>query len=648
MSISHSVYAVDASTPLGAAGETISLVQGGTFVVCAPDGSISKGGMQGYFAADTRVLSELRVTINGQRPLVLEESVRDGEVAVVGAIGDPTRPDLLVTKVLDLDSGHLRMVLTIRNLEPQAAVVIVDASVAADFADIFDVKRGEIPRGGFVGAGATEGSLVLAYENGSFRRGLRITTDHPAEILRDGLRISEHLDGGAESKVEIDFMPETQRHVTVVPTTPATTPMVLDHASVHLPSHPGVIEASCSDLESLIIQDPTDGERWVMAAGSPWFLTLFGRDSLITSMQAMPLTTTLGMNVLHSLAARQGVKREASTEEEPGRILHEIRAGEAVTRDEGWGSIYYGTVDASPLFIMTLAEAVRWGADLSEARGLMPAAEAAAEWMLSSGDPDQDGFIEYPGRASRTGLDNQAWKDSYDAVRHADGTLAEGPIAMVEVQGYAHAALRDLADLREVLGTAAPEPLRRRAATLRDRIHDRFWMDSENCFALALDGRKQQVASVATNAGHLLWTGTVHSEVAERLTDRLMEPDMFTGFGLRTLSSRNQGWNPLSYHCGTVWPHDSAIVAAGMFIYGLTDQASRLSRALLDAAACCSGRLPELFAGFDRSEFPRPVPYPSSCSPQAWSAGAPLMIARHLLGLRPPVNISGEQSKTSL
>jgi glycogen debranching enzyme len=343
----------------------------------------------------------------------------------------------------------------------------------------------------------------------------------------------------------------------------------------------------------------------------------------------------LALNVLEALAARQGTVDDEATEEEPGRILHEIRSGEAVTRDSGWGSVYYGSVDATPLFIMTLAEALRWGADPGRVRNLMPAAEAAAEWMFNFGDADGDGFIEYPGRAVRAGLDNQAWKDSFDAVRHADGTLAEGPIAMVEVQGYAYAALRDLADLREVFGTDDPEPLRRRAAILRDRIHERFWLDDNDCFALALDGDKQPVASVASNAGHLLWTGSVYPELAPRLADRMMEPDMFTGFGLRTLSSRNPGWNPLSYHCGTVWPHDGAIVAAGMFAYGLRESGMRLAMGMLEAAACCNGRLPELFAGFDRSEFDRPVPYPAACSPQAWSAGAPLMLARHIQGLTP-------------
>ena len=310
--------------------------------------------------------------------------------------------------------------------------------------------------------------------------------------------------------------------------------------------------------------------------------------------------------------------------------MHEVRAGEAVGRPGGWGDIYYGSVDSTPLFIMTLAEALRWDAPVERIRQLMAAAESAYQWMNSSGDPDGDGLIEYPGRAVRTGLDNQGWKDSYDSIRHANGELADGPIAVIEVQGYKHSALLDLAYLREQLGTGDPDPLIDEAARLRDQIHDLFWMEEESCFALALDGNKKQVASVSSNAGHLLWTATVYDELAPQLAERLMQSDMFTGFGIRTLSNNNPGWNPLSYHCGTIWPHDSAIIAAGMFRYGLNEPAIELSNAILDAAECCSGRLPELFAGFDRSHFPSPVPYPSSCSPQAWAAGAPLMLSRYL------------------
>jgi glycogen debranching enzyme len=345
------------------------------------------------------------------------------------------------------------------------------------------------------------------------------------------------------------------------------------------------------------------------------------------------------MGSLQALAVRQGATYSTGSAEQPGRILHELRAGEVVLRPDGWGAVYYGSVDATPLFVATLAELWRWGASATEVADLLPAAERAVAWILGDGDADGDGLVEYGG-ARRTGvasLANQGWKDSDDAVRHPDGTLAEGPIAMVEVQGYCHAALLAMAELRDAFGTGDPAPLRARAASLAEAIEDRYWMEDEDCYALALDGAKRPVRSVSTNAGHLLWTGTARPDRSRRLAARLMAEDMFTGFGLRTLSAANGGYNPLSYHCGSVWPHDTALVAAGMAGTGCHAEAGRLAEALLDAAWAFGGRPPELFGGFAADEFARPVPYPTSCSPQAWAAAAPVLLVTALLGLRPDV-----------
>lgn len=627
--MAQSSYSIDSATPLASRVETVTLIEGGTFLVCARDLSIAPGGMQGYFAADTRLISELFMTINGQKVFGLEHSQQDDCAEEIGVLGDPTRPSLLVRRQITLSAHQMAISVEITNLEATETDVLIDLTVDSDFADIFDVKRGECSRGGFVGAGPSNGALVLAYENRDFRRGLRIAADEPFEVLRDGLRVSRTISERSQVTVIFSFVPEVQRYQASSPLTKQACPVTFDSTCISAPGREGIIAASCRDLESLLIRDALTDE-WVVAAGSPWFLALFGRDSLITSMQAMPLTVDLALNVLRALAVRQGRNVNVHTDEQPGRILHEVRAGEAVGRPGGWGDVYYGSVDATPLFIMTLAETLKWDAPLEAVRALMPAAESAYQWLSTFGDPDGDGLIEYPGRAVRTGLDNQAWKDSYDAIRHSNGEIADGPIAVVEVQGYKHAALLDLAFLRETLSSGDPEPLRYEAAQLRDRIHEYYWMEDESCFALALDGNKKRVGTVTSNAGHLLWTATAYEDVATKLAERLMEPDMFTGFGLRTMSSNNPGWNPLSYHCGTVWPHDSTIVATGMFRYGLDNLGAQLSTAILDAAACCSGRLPELFAGFDRGHFPSPVPYPSSCSPQAWSAGAPLMLARHM------------------
>ena len=625
----QSSYAVDVLTPLSAATDTITLVRGGAFVVCTPGLTIEPSGMQGFYTSDTRLISQLLLLVNGTHIFALEHD-NNGEVAkATGMVGDPSRPALLVQRRMYIDDGALAMSVDLTNLEANEVDVTLDLTVTSDFADIFDVKRGRVPRNGFVGSGPSNGALVIAYENRAFRRGMRVSAQGDFEIFRDGLHVERRLGGRQATNITFNFTPEIRRYETAPEPQQCDCPVHLDASQVTGSRYESTIKTSCEDLESLLIQDPIFGE-WVVAAGSPWFLTLFGRDSLITSIQTLSLTTSLAMNVLQSLAHRQGQVVNDETEEQPGRILHEIRTGEAVTRQDGWGDVYYGSVDATPLFIVTLAEAHRFGANEQQIRKLLPAAEAAREWMETFGDPDGDGFIEYAGRAMRTGLDNQAWKDSYDAIRHEDGRIAEGPIAVVEVQGYKHAALLALAYLREHLDHGDPEPLLKQANSLREQIHDLYWMDHEQCFALALDGHKQQVRSVTTNAGHLLWTQTAFEDKAAQLVSRLMQPDMFTGFGLRTLSSENPAWNPLSYHCGSVWPHDSALVAAGMFKYGEHAAAVRLSDALLDAADCCSGRLPELFAGFDRKHFPSPVPYPSSCTPQAWAAGAPLMLARWL------------------
>ena len=390
------------------------------------------------------------------------------------------------------------------------------------------------------------------------------------------------------------------------------------------------------DLGALRLLDNTSA-RPVVAAGVPWFMALFGRDSLVAGWQSLPLGPTLAVGSLHALATRQGRCHDTRSEEAPGKILHELRVGEAVRHESGWGELYYGSVDVTPLFVMALAEAWRWGAPEEDVRSLLDAAEAAVGWVLGPGDPDGDGFVEYGGTDPRHGLVNQGWKDSHDGIRHRDGDLPKPPVALVEVQGYCHGALLALSDLREHFGTGDPEPLRERAALLRDAIDAAFWMEDEETYAVALDGAKEQVGSVTSNAAHLLWAGVVTNSRARAVAARLMQRDCATGFGLRTLSRANGGYNPMSYHAGSVWPHDTSLAVAGMYRYGLSEEGGALARAVLDAAAAFGGRLPELFGGFDRNDFAEPVPYPTSCSPQAWAAGTPLLLVRSMLGLDPDV-----------
>jgi glycogen debranching enzyme len=632
------LYHVDASTPIADPDDVVTLTAGTAFCVCRADGDIEPGSSQGYFAADTRMLSILRLRVDGATPRVLRHESDEDRLTALGIIGDPIAPRLLVHRSVQV-SNRLVIDIDVHNLVVDPVVARVDLTVGADFADLFEVKRGERPRSGFVGAGPRDGQLLLSYDSGSFHRSITVHCDRRADILRDGLHVELAIDGHEHRAVRIVAEPSDGGHAPAAVV--AHRPSWREHSTELRTSIPRLVDVwrrSSDDLQSLLMLDPDDPHRTIIAAGSPWFMALFGRDSLISSWQALVLDSSLAMSTLRALADRQGRAHRPETAEQPGRILHEVRRGEVVRTAEGWGEVYYGSVDATPLFVMTLEQAWRWGAPHDDVRTLLPAAERAVEWMIGPGDPDHDGFVEYAARtARRPGLTNQAWKDSDDAVRHPDGTLAVGPITMVEVQGYCDAALRAMATLRDAFDTGDPAPLLTRADALRDAIEDRFWIEDDDCYALALDGDDRQVRSVSTNAGHLLWTGTASPEHAERLATRLLERDVFTGFGLRTLSSTNPGYNPLSYHCGSVWPHDTAIVAAGMLRYGLIDQGSAVAASLLDAAGFGDGRLPELFGGFDRDRFERPVPYPSSCSPQAWSAGAPLLLVRALLGLQPDV-----------
>jgi glycogen debranching enzyme len=368
-----------------------------------------------------------------------------------------------------------------------------------------------------------------------------------------------------------------------------------------------------------------------VAAGAPWYMTLFGRDSLLTAWMALPLDPTLALGTLRTLAASQGKATDPFTEEQPGRIVHELRRGPDSAALLG-GSHYYGTADATPLFVMLLAEAWRWGADEAAVRALLPAADAALSWVDGHAD-----FVTYQ-RSTDRGLVNQGWKDSPDAVNDAGGGLAAGPVALCEVQGYAYAAWLARAELAEAFG-GDPRGPREQAERLKDRFAEAFWLPERGWYAIALDGARKPVDALTSNAAHCLWTGIAADEHAATLVDRLSELD--SGFGLRTLAPAMGGYNPMSYHNGSVWPHDTAIAVAGLLRYGhlpgAVDLAHRLAQGLLDAATAFGGRLPELYCGFPRAEFDPPVPFPTSCSPQAWASAAPLLLVRSLLGLEPHV-----------
>ena len=378
---------------------------------------------------------------------------------------------------------------------------------------------------------------------------------------------------------------------------------------------------------------PDEGERYI-AAGVPWFTTLFGRDAILTAFQVLGFRPQLAVETLTVLAARQATAVDDWREAEPGKILHELRGGEMVRAGELPFSPSYGSVDATPLWLILLGATFDWTGDRDLVNRLWPNALAALEWIDRWGDVDGDGFVEY-GRREGRGLGNHGWKDSEDSVRNRDGAIAASPIALAEVQGYVYDAKIRIAGLARTRGDAdLAARLEREAAELRTRFESAFWVADQQYYAMALDGAKQPADAIASNAGHCLWSGISAPERARLVADRLLAPGLFSGWGIRTYATDQPGYNPIGHHTGTVWPHDTSIVAAGLKRYGFHDEANRLVSAVFEAAQTFpESRLPELFCGFDRAETATPVPYPVACSPQAWAAGSTFLFLQSMLGL---------------
>jgi glycogen debranching enzyme len=390
---------------------------------------------------------------------------------------------------------------------------------------------------------------------------------------------------------------------------------------------------SVADLASLRMRGHGRTGR-MPAAGMPWFMTVFGRDTLITCLQTLLFGPELARTALEVLAELQARDDNPDVDAEPGKIVHELRAGKAA---EKWFRTYYGTVDATPLYLVLLSEVWRWTDDSAFVRSLREPAVAALRWIDEYGDRDGDGFVEYERRTPR-GLANQSWKDSGDSQRFHDGSLAPTPIAPVEVQGYVYDAKLRTAELAREVWRDRPlaERLEREAAELQRAFNERFWTDARGgYYVLALDGEKRQVDSLCSNVGHLLWSGIVPSERLDAVVDQLMGEELWSGWGVRTMSTGDAGYNPLSYHNGTVWPHDNSLIAHGLALNSRWPEAQRIVRRMLGAASHFGNQLPEVFAGLPRAETPFPIAYPTAARPQAWAAGTPVLLLQVLLGLEP-------------
>ncbi|MCW3014845.1 MAG: Amylo-alpha,6-glucosidase [Solirubrobacterales bacterium] len=637
----------------------ISVLDGNTFVVSDSRGDVrpeSRVPPHGFFSEDTRFVSRWELTVSGQPTDMLSTTDLHYFVAQFFLIPPSeafhAASPLTVLRQRVVKDVWIEELLLSNHLE-EPMRIDVELAVAADFADLFEIKDAHI-RERTVSATTRENELALRYRNGGFLRETRITVSEQATIEHDAVRLQLLLAPREERTVTFVITPHgEQPDRAPVPRRPAGT---FEEIRLRRGSDLGawmalapVLETSGDTLKHVYHQSLedlaalrfyphiADQDVSLPAAGLPWFMTLFGRDSIITSYQVLPFQPELARTTLRTLAGRQGITLDDFRDQEPGKILHEIRFGELTATGERPHSPYYGAADATPLYLVLLDEYERWSGDRDLVRELEPNARAALEWIDRYGDLDRDGFVEYRTRNPRTGLVNQCWKDSWNSILFSDGRLAEGPIATCEIQGYVYDAKRRAARLaREVWNDEGlAERLEAEADELRRRFHEAFWIPDRAFYALALDGDKHQVDSLTSNIGHLLWSGIVGEEYVEAVVGHLMGDALYSGWGVRTMAMGEAGYNPIEYHNGTVWPHDNSLIAAGLRRYGHDDEAARIASAIVGASAYFQYRLPEVFAGCPASMTHAPVEYPTASSPQAWAAGAPLLALTTVLGLRP-------------
>ena len=634
---------------------TLSVLDGSTFVV-GVDGDVraDEGRVHGFFSADTRFISRwvLRVGAAPLELLSLDQSAHfDAQFFLTPTVAPDDQAPCTIVRHRLVDHVWMEEITVMNHLHQTSRLHVV-LEVDTDFADLFEVKDDAVAKRD-VTCDHDDGTLTLGYRRDAFRRSVTIAASSPADITRFGFSYTLELAAGAQWSASFTVSPhaaqsgvsfaqresrgaleelrreksaELETWLAAAPTLETDDPALLR-----------TYRTSLSDLGALRMHPDLAEGATLPAAGLPWFMALFGRDSLITSFQALPYLPGLAATTLRALASRQAKVRDDFHEQEPGKIMHELRFGELTATGVRPHSPYFGTADATPLFLILLDEYHRWSGDDELVRGLEANARAALAWIEDSGDRDGDGYVEYDCRNLTTGLVNQCWKDSWNAIQFADGTLAEGPIATCEIQGYVYDAQRRCARLaREVWhDERLAAELERRAHELQARFRHDFWIPERGCHALALDGTKRQVDSLTSNIGHLLWSGILDDREAASTAERLLDEQLYSGWGIRTLGAHEAGYNPLGYHTGTIWPHDNSLIAAGLARYGHHEAAATTASAILAAAPYFEHRLPEVFAGFPRPLTSVPVAFPTASRPQAWASGAPLLLLTTLLHLHP-------------
>jgi glycogen debranching enzyme len=638
----------------------LTILEGSTFCICDASGDVH-GSSLGFFADDTRFLSRCVLTVNGARPLLLSggkaEYYSAGFFLRNPVAGGLQQDELSIARERFVGDGMQDRVV-LQNHSGRLLELELALELGTDFADIFAVKAYDFSFGDPEHAPALPPCVEPIYDEAhnqfifpgpeGFAGSTQVVLSERGEVdgatVRYRLRLEPrerwHLrldvfpltDGGAvvPGSAERQFGDERARVRDSLAAWELQVPQLRsswDDLNISF-------RQSVSDIASLRIRSDANSLGKLLAAGMPWFMTVFGRDTLITCLQTLLFGPELGRSALTVLAEMQATADDASVDAEPGKIVHEVRKGRGA---KAWFPRYYGTVDATPLYLILLSEVYRWTDDAAFVTELKEPALRALEWIDGHGDRDGDGFVEYEKRSVR-GLDNQSWKDSHNSQLFHDGRQAEPPIAPVEVQGYVYDAKRRLAEIARSAwrDRALAERLDRDADELYRRFDDAFWVDERGGFyALALDREKRPVDSLCSNIGHLLWSGIVPPHRLDAVVDRLMGDGLWSGWGVRTMSCLDGGYNPLTYHNGTVWPHDNSLIAWGLANVGRWAEAQRIMRRMLEASGHFSHQLPEVFAGFARSETPFPIAYPTATRPQAWAAATPVLVLQLLLGLRP-------------
>ncbi len=629
-------------------------------------GDMAGSGIHGFYHGDSRVLSELVLTVGGDRPEAISRTVHGAGAATFASlargIDDRTAdPRVRLDRARRVEEGRITEEITLTNGLAENISTAVTVRAVADFTPMELVKAGmsapglnaetSVERVGADGAvvadSAETADASVRYTSGA----LQATFAAPdAQILLDGLSATAEwaVTVPARESVTMTWSLEAADSTSVVSSAgsasrdgavaPAWSDVTVRTDDPRLEKW---VKEALVDLDALRMTTSRAADEPFLAAGAPWFFTLFGRDSLWSARFLLPLGTELAASTLRVLARLQGSRVDPDSAEEPGKIMHELRAGTLTIPGEGVSlpPLYYGTVDATALWVVLLHEAWKWGMPEEEVKALLPNLEAALAWMRDYGDADGDGFLEYSDTSGH-GLANQGWKDSGDSIQWRDGSLAEGPIALCEVQAYAYQAAIGGAELLDRFGRPGGEEWRTWAATLKDRFAEEFWVSSPDGDypAVALDVHKQRVDTVTSNIGHLLGTGLLTDDQSALVARRLASPELNSGYGLRTMSTDSAGYWPLSYHGGSVWAHDTAIAISGLGRAGFPAEAASLIDGLLAAASGFDYRMPELHAGYTASPGSVPVPYPAACRPQAWAAAAAVAVLGTAIGIRPGEN----------